>query len=210
MDIENALKIGKRFLKELDGFLAANYPILKCRDIHQIYFTFWNDLKCFKGNSNGFTGLSEYLIFRFLYHQLGDSFKAEEFTHDTKEFVRNDLRLRQSIAVRVNENRYFPDITIYKGDKDNLIAVIQIKVYLTHTMKEVQKEMETFRSLRKIASRNFRALLIIYQTPGRGKVMQELNKQKDENAWFDFLILGKNDELLAQKLRTSLLLDRLV
>jgi hypothetical protein len=77
-------------------------------------------------------------------------------------------------------------------------------------MKEVQKEMGTFRSQRKIAPHDFRALLIIYQPPGRGKVIQELNKQKDENDCFDFFILDKNDELLTEKLRTSLLLNRLI
>ncbi|MDH5364390.1 MAG: hypothetical protein OEW82_04380, partial [Dehalococcoidia bacterium] len=82
--------------------------------------------------------------------------------------------------------------------------------YLTNGMKEVQKELKTFQSLRKRNPSDFRALLMIYNDPGKGKVKHELNKQKDDNAWFDFLILDKNDELLAEKLRPSLLLDRLI
>jgi hypothetical protein len=39
-------------------------------------------MKEFKGNSNGFTGLSEYLVFRLLYHLLGGAFGREAVTKD--------------------------------------------------------------------------------------------------------------------------------
>jgi hypothetical protein len=59
--------MGEKFLKEIDHYLANNYQNLTCNDIHDMYFDFiFKVLKDFKGNSNGFTGLSEYLIFRFL------------------------------------------------------------------------------------------------------------------------------------------------
>lgn len=206
MDIADASKTGRKFLEELDGFLAKNYPKLKCNDVRKIYFNFFDDLKDFKGNSNGFTGLAEYLIFRFLYHQLGGSFEPRDATPNIKEFVRDDLRIWLSMSVETNGNRHRPDIALWQGG--NLMAVIQIKIYLTNGMKEVQKELKTFQSLRKINPRDFRALLIIYLL-GKGKVRQELDKQKDKNAWFDFLILGENNEFLTEKLRTSLLLDRL-
>jgi hypothetical protein len=76
----------KDFLKNLDLFIATNLDTLTCADVYNIYSDFFHDLKQFKGNSSGFTGLSEYTIFRIFYHLLGGNFEPKQITNDSLRF----------------------------------------------------------------------------------------------------------------------------
>lgn len=211
MDIAPGLNIGRKFLTEMDAFLAANWHHLTCDDIYRFYDRFFNDLKDFKGNAYGFTGLSEYLVFRFLYHQLGGSFRRERITDELSNFVGKSKawRIGQSIPVRVGDGhrRCLPDIVLYQEDR--LMMAIQVKLYAA--MNEVRREAATFAELRAENPGDFRALLLIYShsLSGRGSVRQELARHKADNDWFDFVVLRGNHESLAKRLDASLLLSRL-
>jgi hypothetical protein len=209
MDIAEARKVGRTFLVSLDEFLAANYQRLKCREICDIYYQFWHDLKDFRGTATGFTGLSEFLIFRFLYHQLGGGFERKDISRDLSEFVRREIRMGQGIPVQLGETkRTRPDIVLYHEER--LVAVVQIKLFVTGGLKEIEREMRTLKGLKQANPNNFRALLVIYShRPPEGKVPLELRKHKDTNTWFDYVILEDNEELLQQRLSSALSLDRL-
>jgi len=138
MDIADALRIGTAFLKRLDIFLAANWQNLTCGQVYEIYRQFSNDLKDLKGNATGFTGLSEFLILRVLYHQLGGNFEKRAITQDVSEFVRNGYSIGQSIPIPLGEKQNCrPDIVLREGE--DLIAAIQIKLYLTTGSTELKK-----------------------------------------------------------------------
>lgn len=210
--INDALNIGKKFLDDMDKFIANNYRTLKCNDISDIYSGFFNDLKEFRGTSSGFTGLSEFLIFRCLHHQLGSEFEKKPITKCLYEFSKGDIRICQCCPVAVgestiNERQINPDITIYHSGE--LIAVIRIKVYLTKGIEEVTKEIDT---LEKLKSRypKLQALLIIFSgLSKKGKIFRELEEQKNIKDWFNFLILKENKEPLMQKLQQYLGLERI-
>lgn len=193
--------IGRNFLERIDEFLLNNNQTLKCADVADIYFEFFKDLKDFKGNAHGFTGLSELLIFRFLYHLLDGSFKPNWVTKHMAEFVSKSrgLRIGQSIRIAINGERYNPDIVVYQDGV--LKAIFQIKVYLTRGRSEIVKEMKTLKKI-KHARTKMKALLIIFgELSRKGKLFYELEKQRDENRnWFDFVILRGNNELLGKKL----------
>ena len=197
--------INRRYLEEMDKFIKKNYQTLRCSDVFDIYSRFRQCLKEFRGTSSGFTGLSEFLIFRFLYHQLGGSFKIHDVTNELKEFVSesyNNLRIGP-IPFKVGKRRIYPDISIYHSK--NLLSVIQIKVYLTRGTKEVDREIEILEEL-KTRSRypKLQALLIIFEVSTEGKIFRELEKQKNTKEWFNFLILKENKELLTKKLHQCL------
>ena len=154
--------INRRYLEEMDKFIKKNYQTLRCSDVFDIYSHFRQSLKDFRGTSSGFTGLSEFLIFRFLYHQLGGSFKIHDVTDELKEFVSesyNNLRIGP-IPFKVGKRRIYPDISIYHSE--NLLSVIQIKVYLTKGTKEVDGEIEILEEL-KTHYPKLQALLIIFE-----------------------------------------------
>jgi len=204
--------INTTYLEEMGKFIAKSYQTLKCEDIFEIYSQFRRLLKDFRGTSSGFTGLSELLIFRFLYHQLGGSFKIHDVTDELKEFVSesyDNLRIGQDIPIpfKVGKRRVYPDISIYHSE--NLLSVIEIKVYLTRGTKEVDREIEILQGL-KTHYRKLQALLIIFEgLSTKGKIFGELEKQKNMKGWFDFLILKENKELLTKKLHQCLNLERI-
>ncbi|HEC75936.1 MAG TPA: hypothetical protein ENI33_01600 [Thermoplasmatales archaeon] len=128
----NIPNIGRKFLTDIDEYLKESRQKLTCDDIYEIYNQFFHDLKEFKGNSSGFYGLSEYLIFRMLYNLLIDHsgpFKRSETACNLWE--NNKFRIGQSSRVTVGNKRYRPDIVVY-NKSDELIAVI-------HSISESKK-----------------------------------------------------------------------
>jgi len=201
----------RNFLESINNYLKENLSTLKCKDVYDIYFQLSYDLKHFKGNSHGFNGFSEFLIFRFLFNQLGGLFKKEELTKDIYHFHYKNIKIGQSIPVTIGMDnkgkliKKYPDIVVYKSDKQ--IAIIQIKIYLTRGIKEIDNEMRTLITLKQ-QHQEIRALLLIYALSKKGTLFDELQKRKEKNDWFDFVILKDNDELLKDRLDNSLDLYR--
>ncbi|MEO0101331.1 MAG: hypothetical protein ABIK84_02925 [candidate division WOR-3 bacterium] len=75
------VKILRRAFEELDNLIKENWRSFTCHQIASIYHDFLFDmqrgLRGLRGTATNFTGLSEFLIFRFLYHQLGGSFESK-------------------------------------------------------------------------------------------------------------------------------------
>jgi hypothetical protein len=208
---KDGLTIGRKFLEDIDKFIANHYQTLKCDDIQKIYEKFFNDLKDFRGSSSGFTGLSELLIFRLLYHQLGGQFKEEDFKKTTmKWFVSttNNLKIGQNIPIQINGKDRRPDIAIFH-DNNELMGIVQIKIYPADGIKEVKEEIKTLEIFKKLHS-NLHALLIIFYEPSKqkkGKIIPELERQKRDKKWFNFIILQGNDRILANRLHQDLCLQ---
>jgi len=203
MDVSVAQQYGATFLSNLDNFLAQNYAQLKCREIHDIYSKFWDDLKRFRGTATNFTGLSEFLVFRFLIHQLGGSFVRTAVTKDTAEFAKGDLRLRQGLSTGLR-SRLRPDITVFKSGR--LMAVIQIKLFLVNGQKTFQEEISNLQSLRSIGSNDFLALLVIFDDYGFPQSLHTVTIPQG----FSWVLLKNNDNMLHRVLENSLKLSTLL
>ncbi len=204
--------IGRRFLEDFDSYVKNNLRRLTCADIYDLYDHFFYDLEEFKGNSNGFTGLSEYLIFRVLYHLLGGSFKPKktsgsDWIYEFESNVNNSIRIGQSIPIYINGKKIYPDITVYNGGR--LKSVAQIKLYLTRGSKEVYNEMEKVKLLRAKFS-GMRALLIIFSLSETGKIINELKEFQNKESWFHFTILKRNGDLITKVLTHDLDLDEFI
>lgn len=206
-----SVEIGSKFLKGMDDFLRDNWGKLTCNEIYEIYFGFFEKLKDFVGNSNGFTGLSEFLIFRFLYYQLDGDFK-DEWLEEPKgrESDRNILRkfvsadkkyeIGANIPISVKEKKRRPDIYIKCNGK--LISIIQIKIYLPRGTKTIDNEVKVFKEL-KNEYPEMKALLLMYVGPSPRKKKGPFNtlmNYKDKLDWFDFIVLKNNPESLSSKL----------
>ncbi len=207
MSLVIARNIGKRYLDDLDTYLAQNLHRVTCNDIQEIYYKFFEDLKEFKGNANGFTGLSELLVFRFLYHLLGGSFERRtvQGSRHLFEFVsgpERSLRIAQSARVLVDGRRYYPDIVIFH--RDRLVMVAQIKLFLTGGVKTIDQEMATLAQLRRHYPEMQALLIIFLGSKKRGKVLSYLEKTATETQWFKYLILQQNDELFWKVLQKHL------
>ena len=183
-DVRN---IGLKFLQDIDAFIKDNIDNLSCDDISSIYSYFFEDLKKYKGNSHGFTGLSEYLVFRFVYNMLGD-LKPQKATHSTgvvfESTADSKLHIGQSMRVEIGKKLFYPDLAVmYAGE---LISIAQIKCYLTKGNKEVDEESAKISSLR-IKFPKMMAMLIMFQGPVN---KERLDRMEEDN--ISYLILKGN------------------
>jgi len=202
--------IGRAFLEEIDKYIEKNLNNLTCDDICKVYFDFFKDLKEFKGNSNGFTGLSEYLLFRFLYHLLGGSFSKTQTTRDLYEFFQpnSNIKIGQATRILVNTKRLYPDLAVWKDQE--LIAIGPIKIYLTKGTREIEEELKKLDHLQSHFG-NLRALLIMFnRVPNAGKLAKYLEEESNRRQWFSYLFLHGNSQLLTEALGKGFGLERMI
>ena len=94
-------------------------------------------------------------------------------------------------------------------DCGKLVAVIQVKLYLTRGLKEVDREIENLKVIRRFHS-DLRALLLIFLGPSeRGRTFSRLRELTGNKDWLSFLILKENYQSLAVELHKSLALERI-
>ncbi len=106
-----------------------------------------------------------------------------------------------------NKKKIIPDITIIKAGK--IIAVIQIKIYLSGGIKEINDEIEKFK---KIMAKfdNISIPLIIFELSKKGKIFTELKNIEDNEPWFNFVILKQNEKFIARLLIDHLRLNECI
>ena len=175
------------FLNNIDDFIYQNMN-MSCDDLHNLYFSFWGILKEFKGGSAGFTGLSEYLIFRFMYIFLGKEFKIKALTKDMNEYEREDgLKLYSNVNIKVDNKIVCPDIVI---ESKNIMRVLSIKIYLSNGRKTLEDEFYKLKLL-KDSKIDFRALVIIY-VDGSSSIKNFITNYISQNTWLDCIFLENN------------------
>ncbi len=197
-------ELARVFLDDIDKYIKENLDSLTCRDIHDIYFGLFDALKEYRGNSAGFTGFSELLIFRFLYHMLGE-FKMESLPSHTACFVKDEITIRQAIPSPLIDS-IKPDILIEKNKQ--IVGEAEIKIYLVNGTKTIKS---TVARLKKIQAKNpheFKGLMIIFHcNPQKSnkKLHDEIKTLEQNNHWLKILILGNSKDSLKHVLKTSLL-----
>lgn len=199
--MEGVRKICNNFLTDLDTFLDDNKDNLTCSDVYNIYHYFYEDLKNYKGNANGFTGLSEYIIFRFILNMLGGSFNKKQETPYLYSFESKDKKYRigENLPVIIKTKKYVPDITIYKDDIP--VLVVEIKLYLTNGIKTLMGDIN---KLNAITSEypNTQGLFVCYnKIPVKGKIYKRLIDETNSNNKLNYLILNENNQLFKNALR---------
>jgi len=216
MENKIAQDIIEDFLDGIEKYLRDNINTLSCYDIRQIYYHLFLKLKQYKGNSAGFTGFSELIIFRFLFHLL-NGFEIKEYpnTKETRYFLKEHFTIYQSVRPLKAEksiSNMMPDILIMKADKP--IAAIEIKIYLSGGKKTV---IEAFNRLRLLYESNpddfwGQLLIFTYHKPKRAQsksIHTELISLQHKNPWFNFLLLQNEKALFKDCLNNSLKLYRI-
>jgi hypothetical protein len=196
--------ICKNFLQEINDYFAENLDNITCSELYDHYSYMFQILKEIKGNSSGFTGLSEYLIFRYIYNYLGGSFETVQLTKDLFEFRSTDgiYRIGQSIPVITETRKYYPDIVVYK--QDQLILAAEIKFYLADGIKSLEVDLKKLREIHKQYP-TAKCLFISYNIiPEKGKIYKKLLEEVNSNDWLDFIILAENNELFKEKMHQHL------
>lgn len=207
MEKENWKNILDTFLDGIDNYIKQHINTMTCDEVYEMYKYMFDVLKKYRGSSNGFTGFSELILFRVVYHILGGDFILGDYrgSRHLKYFVSKDNKLwiGQNVGFDIGLTRKkYPDIVICDMN-GNIQTLIQIKLYLTNGKKELQKVIEL---LRKFRSRypDMRSLLIIYhyEPRQRSKLINELDTIKNNHNWFYYCILKGNQNKISSVLKS--------
>ena len=110
------------------------------RSLTDTYFEFWIKLKEKKvGTASGFTGLSEYLFFRYILKYIEDELNLEFHPHketpDTFSFRSKEVAMTHDIDISkfIDVKNQKADIAIFTiaNNDYKLIAAFQLKIYLS-------------------------------------------------------------------------------
>lgn len=165
----NAQKIHQNWLSSIDDEIRINLDELTCQDFLQIYYALFRELKVMRSTSAGFTGFSEYLIFRALYHYLGGDFQNNSFDKnlDTQlvQFDSEKYQIAQGYPIKMSKNKsIYPDISIYKNQDKNYLRIIEIKLTFGGGSTQLTREVKRFEVLKK-CNENVRGLYVVYLKP---------------------------------------------
>lgn len=182
--------ICKQWLQCIDLQICKNLSLLTCNDIKDIYFALWCELKHWRSSSGNFTGFSELVLFRSLYHAIGEEFKPIETgdSRDPIKFESENYEIGQSIKIEVNGKKKSPDIYIKRNNQ--LISIIQVKIFVDDDSK-IGKEVETF-ELFKSEFPTIKGLFIVFNKSGFNKKREEMLRK----AGYATLVLQGNSELI--------------
>ncbi len=132
----------RSFFSEIDECLKRELQTDHVeKPLMDAYTDFWAFIKEKSGNSGGFTGLSEYLFFRFmglyLETKLGLSFSTCEKTKDTRIFEDEDLIISHGGKIRnVSDTleAMNTDMVVFQkrpGGVITLLAAYELKIYFS-------------------------------------------------------------------------------
>lgn len=145
-----AHELCREWLSNIDRHIAENISELTCNDIKEIYFSLFGELKRWRSSSSGFTGFSEFLVFRSLYHTIGENFSAVKTGNIGTPpiiFRSENYEIGQNVKIQLDGKNKFPDIYVKHDGK--LISIIQIKIVTGGGEKQIAQEIETFKLFKK-------------------------------------------------------------
>ncbi len=188
-------RIFRKWLQDTDEQIRKNLGILTCDNIREIYFAFWGELKYWRSGSSGFTGFSETLLFRTLYHTIGEKFNLIESgdSRDPIRFESENYEIGQSITIKINGKRICPDIYVKRNNQ--LISIIQIKTFVDSD-SEIDAEVKTFEML-KARYPMIKGLFIVFVKSG----FKEKRAEKLRKIGYETLVLQDNNDSIATVLR---------
>lgn len=204
--------------KDMDSFLHKNLHSITCHEIFQIKRDFYNIVQTLSGSTANLTGITELLVFRFLYHALGMTGEViEKSVHNNNQSLYIGKRYRGSNG-KIQE----PDIVIENNNVINYLFSIKnlmSTVIPTNNEKESPLVQELIKingvcttaiqdifrinNIRHTANRNFSSITVIYSDVPR-RHQKAIDLIHDKFKWHRFLILENNHNLFFNELNKNL------
>ncbi len=90
-----------------------------------------------------------------------------------------------------------------------MIGVVQIKLYVTGGIKEINREINTFNILKEYHPQLSGLFLSFNKFSPKSKLLSKLNEESGNKKWFNYLLLDTNKNLLYKKLEKDLKLTEI-
>lgn len=189
---QKAHMICREWLTNIDSHLKENIGHITCNDIKETYFSLFEELKHWRSSSHGFTGFSEFLIFRSLYHTISEDFKETkkgQVETDPIIFRSKNYEIGQNIRMKIGGVNKFPDIYVMKNKK--LFSIFQIKIVLNGGESQIINEIKTFELFKKFHP-NIKGFFVVFIKEN----FNESKKQRLLNVGYQPVVLENNNELI--------------
>ena len=168
------------------------------RGLTATYFEFGTTLKEQVGTASGFTGLSEYLFFRYILKYIEDelnlNFHPHKETPDTFSFRSKEVAMTHDIGISkfIDVKNQKTDIAIFTivNNDYKLIAAFQLKIYIS-SPDVLQNDLLKLEDLgEKTSALLFEILFTEPTKAGKNKLLEFCNKGKYKERAF---VISKYD-----------------
>lgn len=199
-----ANKINHEWLSTMDEHIRKNLPRLTCNNVMELYYSLFGELKRWRSTSHGFTGFSEFLIFRMLYHTIGEEFGQRPHTEPAKGttpiiFTSKNYEVMQNVRIPLlGGKNSFPDIFVKRNGKPT--AIIQVKIVMNRGKKQIDDEVKTLRLIKKKYP-DIKVLLIVMI---RDSFPQRNEKLLTEAGYEKVIVLQGNKAKMSDELRKAI------
>jgi len=136
--------------------------------------------------------------------------EPKPITRDLLGFFSKDhfFLLGQSIPIKLGNIKKYPDVSLLK--KEELLRIVQIKLYLTSGIKEINKEYNDFEQM-KIKFNNLKCLLLVFGlVPRSEKIRNRIAELNRGNNGFRSIILDEFIAPIAKELLSWFDLDAIL
>lgn len=195
-------KINQIYFEQLDNEIKNKIKSITCDELSDMYFSFGESLKNMSGIAANFTWLSEFLIFRYLFHYLGSNFKCIRDTNSKNvyESIDNGQILAPNKKINVNGKTQEPDLVLLRNQA--ILRLISVK----STMLKVEEDIERISNLRFEIHANFKSVTIIFDDLGKS-VKTKTRDIEASTDWHRYIFLKGNKEnfysVLSDKLKLN-------
>jgi hypothetical protein len=176
------MQLGELIVEKFEEHIRQNCYTLTCSDVANMYFGFIKAVNHYGGNSENHTGLTEFLIFRLLWHL------------NINKIMSNDIRLvsKGSLGPR------HPDIIVYNSTQKPLFS-IQVKSNYYKVKEDYNRHLEVLEACPSV-----KIVTIAFEVRDL-KHLKHTEKYKSLNNQYKCLILKGNNELIKDALNDLML-----
>ncbi|WP_155971472.1 hypothetical protein [Paenibacillus sp. Soil522] len=194
------MNVNNVYFEQLDKLLKDDVKTITCSEMSDLYFSFGRNLKNLTGISANYTWLSEFLIFRYVYHYLcfNEGAILDENSRVQFQNNRDGLTLIPNKTVTVNGNTQVPDVVVMKND--SILRLISVKT----TMLKVEEDFERISNIRAGVHSNFRSVTVTFDEM-RNSTKLKMQEVELDYEWHKYISL-KNEKhtfysVLTEKLK---------
>jgi hypothetical protein len=211
------MKFSNAFL-EMNRYIQANLHSITCDEIFQIKKDFYNIVETLSGSTANLTGITELLVFRYLYHALGmnrDIIEKSVHTNTNslyigKRYKGSNGKFQEPDIVIESDNviKYLFSIknlmsTVNPTNNEKVSPLVQELIKINGVCTTAVQDIFRINNIRQCANRNFKSITVIYSdVPKRYK--KAIDLIHDRFSWHRFLILENNNNLFLDEINEKL------
>ncbi|WP_223593623.1 hypothetical protein [Neobacillus bataviensis] len=202
----------------MDKFLHNNLNTITCNKIFQIKKDFYDIVETLSGSTANLTGITELLVFRFLYHALGMTGNVIEKSvhnkHDSlsigKRFIGSNGKIQEPDIVIENHNviKYLFSIknlmsTVNPTNNEKESPLVQELININGVCTTAIQDIFRINNIRHGPNSKFKSITVIFSdVPKRHQ--KAIDLIHDKFNWHRFLILENNNNLFLDELKEKL------